>query len=221
MNECQTGINYGFAGAISQAMTNGCFPACATALKRGKGHVSMDEIKVGDEVLCISPDGSLGFEPVVAFAHLLRASRGFAFDFVEVSIDDTLASLFIHPDHMLLLKKANSCTADYVAASTVEPGDLVSCVWFDGTVIERRVERVGNVSQKGLYCPITRSGTIVVNGVVCSCYAPPTKSLGFSVPHRTAHAAMAPVRLQYAVTGQGFDKEGINPICQFLLAAFN
>jgi len=54
------------------------------------------------------------------------------------------------------------------------------------------VRSVDRVCVAGAFAPLTASGQLLVNGVLCSCYAPPA---AWTVPHSACHAAMLPVRL--------------------------
>ncbi|KAJ8003967.1 hypothetical protein DPEC_G00153910 [Dallia pectoralis] len=75
-----------------------------------------------------------------------------------------------------------------------------------------RVSRVGVREDVGVYAPLTRHGTLAVNGVVVSCYA-------VVDGHGMAHWAFAPFRLLYHWTGFGgghFGDIGIHWYSQLL-----
>lgn len=47
----------------------------------------------------------------------------------------------------------------------------------------------------GLFAPLTLSSSVLVDGLLCSCFAPPEE---LHVSHGLCHAAMAPLRLWHA-----------------------
>lgn len=82
-----------------------------------------------------------------------------------------------------------------VYASDVRPGQCV--------VSTRETEQQGQLSQvtriqiqehKGVFAPLTRHGTVVVNGIVSSCYAAVDQ-------HWLAHWAFGPLRVLYSWGG--------------------
>jgi len=83
---------------------------------------------------------------------------------------------------------------DYVKAGEVSNTDrLLACdvgTNATGGVWAEQIKSIANVESLGVYAPITTTGTVVVNGIVASCYA----AVG---SHRAAHAAMKPVRSQW------------------------
>ncbi len=77
-----------------------------------------------------------------------------------------------------------------VTAQDVRPMDSVFVVCPDLSMRKQRVVSVERVVGRGLYCPHTTGGSLVVDGVLVSCYTnllPPT----------IAHQALAPVRFLY------------------------
>ena len=216
--ECVTSVQTAYKSGISQALAStggGCFPMNARVLCKSKGSVTMDDLSVGDLVMTASECG-IAYSPIVSFAHLFRGSRGISFEFVEITLSDGTV-LPIHQDHMLPFSTSDGAVA-YLPAGEVKRGDQLKCLWIDGGFKTTLVERVAITYQKGLYCPITENGTIVVNGVLCSCYSPPSKAIGFRITHEAAHMILSPLRVRYSLFKQGFQDEGVDPYCKALLA---
>lgn len=214
MKECSEAIRaaYGKAGG-HHVRAAGCFPANATVCKKGTGSICMDALCVGDEILVADSEGNLVYEPVLTFLHLFRGSRNVLFEYIKVT--HSAGELVIHPDHLLNVTR-RGLTA-YMAARDLVPSDFISSVWIDGSFSLSSVTAVEHVSQKGLYCPLTYSGTIVVDGVWCSCYSPPPKEwLGYVATHETCHFSVLPLRLHGGAPGPG--TEGVHPYCQVLIS---
>ena len=93
-------------------------------------------------------------------------------------------TILLSPQHLIFRKQNSTSSVSVIFASEIEPGDLVSngSDSFDETVI-----RVTMVTEKGVYAPLTLEGTMIVDGVLVSCYASWHS-------HDAAHLAMAPLR---------------------------
>ena len=77
----------------------------------------------------------------------------------------------------------------------VKVGDLL-CTSRGPSVVKFIEEDVESV---GVFAPLTTSGLIMVNEVLCSCYAPPLGlidrvGLSISEAHDLSHCSMAPLR---------------------------
>lgn len=69
-------------------------------------------------------------------------------------------------------------------------------------------------AHKGLYAPVTMTGTIVVDSVVASCY-------GNHPNHALSHMIFAPIRWAYSITpwlydGDAVTADGSHPYVSFL-----
>ena len=128
-----------------------CFTAHSTVEVFGKGRVSMRDLCVGDEVL-VSPGV---FEPVTMWLHR-DETRGMP----TVSLITPHQTLECSLDHFVMDGRGLP-----VKAGTA-PHQLTL---GNGSVTDVLSVRHGHAS--GLYAPLTASGKIVVDGVVCSCFA--------------------------------------------------
>lgn len=84
-----------------------------------------------------------------------------------------------------------------IRAKDVATGDVITTVSHNGTFVESIVTSVKIVHLTGVYAPLTESGTIVVEGVLCSCYAVVNS-------HNLAHAAFLPLRILYRIRDNGY-----------------
>ncbi|XP_017279299.1 indian hedgehog signaling molecule a [Kryptolebias marmoratus] len=202
------------------AKTGGCFPGEAQVMIEGGGTKYMRDLLPGDHVLASSTaDGhpSLLYSPVVSFLDRQpNATKTFYIIGTKAGVNISLTAA-----HLIF---ATDCegglnTSDWretsqerqpfgsvwqgsglggrlrtVFASEVHPGQ---CVF---TSTDRRNSKLSVVTfveeQKstGLYAPLTQHGSIVVNGVLASCYAAVDS-------HHLSHWALAPLRLFYKMIG--------------------
>lgn len=67
-------------------------------------------------------------------------------------------------------------------------------------VTSTRVESVHYVNEKGVYLPLTSSGTLFVGGVFVSCYGQTVPAV-LRYSHKTAHKVMKPsiIALRYGI----------------------
>ncbi|ROT75640.1 hypothetical protein C7M84_005818 [Penaeus vannamei] len=190
-----------------------CFPGDSTVLTPS-GVVSLDRLSVGDLVLAGDDDKVAIWSPVVAW--LDRRPH------VEAQYLTLATSagprLTLSSSHVLLGGQGPRLASKF--AGEVKAGDVVVAMGEEGAVepspfgdgsarplSPANVTEVIPVIKKGAYVPLTKSGTIFVDGVLASCYA--------SVTHDLAHAALSPIRWapEWAVGGQ---REGTMPFVSLL-----
>jgi hypothetical protein len=118
---------------------------------------------------------SEGYQPYIGSMH----DAG-----VEATLVLTIStgrSVELTPDHLIKTE------AGFVRAATVKVGTNVATVNEDGEESMRPVLHIASGSSQ-VAAPLTRSGTVVVHGVVLSCHAA-------ILSHAVANAVLAPVRL--------------------------
>ena len=158
----------------------------------------------------MTPQGNAIFSEVVTFLHYER--KPFA---TYLAIQTECGSVLHVSGNHLVFTTPDVTTLKFKAvfASFLQPGDYIPGIESSNTQIQpTRVTKITSVRKQGVYAPMTRCGTIVVDGSVASCYA--------SYPsHAVAHAVMAPLRIYYIITKQHCGlpiKEGVNPYASFL-----
>jgi len=163
-----------------------CFPADSSVVTP-QGVKRMSELRLGDKVRVVNPNGSVQWSDVCAWAH--REPTKVA-KYLKLTTSNTGRQITMSPEHLVAVAKQGKI--DYVQAGTVRPGDrLLACDTAAQTgatpVWQETVHRIDLVESLGVYAPVTLTGTISVDGVAASCYAG-THS------HTAAHAALKPVR---------------------------
>uniref|UniRef100_A0AAY4EYG1 Hedgehog protein n=1 Tax=Denticeps clupeoides TaxID=299321 RepID=A0AAY4EYG1_9TELE len=167
------------------AETGGCFPGSAwVTMEDGKQRL-MRDLHPGDRVLASSEsDGSGGllYSEVLAFLDYNPTTRK---HFYIISTEE---------------EAKGNCSGSAgklrtIFASDAQPGQCVLAAQGQGSKQHlTRISRVSFWEDKGVFAPLTAHGTIVVNGVLASCYAVVDKQ-------QLAHWAFGPLRLLYHWTG--------------------
>ncbi|XP_059417610.1 indian hedgehog B protein-like [Carassius carassius] len=159
------------------AKTGGCFPASALVTVEDGSVKTMDSLHPGEKVLASSEsDGSglLIYSEVIAF---LDRDPFAEKQFYAIETDSG-AKLSLTAAHLLFVSEGNcsgpvaNAELKSVFASDVLPGQcVVSTRGAEQQGHLSRVSRIQIQEDKGVFAPLTRHGTVVVNGIVSSCYA--------------------------------------------------
>ena len=165
-------------------------------LENGK-RKKMSDLKVGDSVLTVDENGGLTYSPIILHLHRSLRETG---NFLSITTN-TGQSINLTPQHLVYRKTKvdvkdemkkhydiNSFRA--VFASIIKEGDWI-LVYDTHTTL--RMSRVINVEKNflvGLFSPLTFQGSIVVDGVLASCYS------DFD-SHEIQHLSFAPFRWIY------------------------
>ncbi|KAG9335565.1 hypothetical protein JZ751_004469 [Albula glossodonta] len=186
------------------AKTGGCFPGRAQVTTEGGAVKAMRDLRPGERVLASSPtpDGrvELIYSEVITF--LDRDPTAWK-HFVVIRTEHG-ARLSLTAAHLLFVMEGNcsgvaAATARTIAifASEARPGQcvLTTAAGEEGSIVNlSRIAQVGLREDRGAFAPLTQHGTLVVDGVLASCYAALDG-------HQLAHWALAPLRLLYRWTG--------------------
>ena len=163
----------------------GCYPASAIVCDIGGRRRRMDSLKIGEEVQVIISN-EIRFEPVITFIH---HQPDVMQEFLKITTIKNNA-LKITEDHLLFIEKMGQVAA--IPARNLEVGDTVY-VRGKHSVEMDAVQSISTVYEKGVYAPVTLSGTILVNDVHTSCY--------FDVlSHEWSHKAMGVARAVHYVS---------------------
>ena len=93
----------------------------------------------------------------------------------------------------------------YVAAKDVQVGDVLRVMSREGEMINSVVEGVKVEMKQGFYAPMTEAGTLLVNGVLSSCYANVRS-------HALAHWAMGVLRMYDAMVRSLWSSESVDMV---------
>lgn len=183
------------------AKSGGCFPGDTLVTLEGGATKPMRDLRLGDRVLTSAAADSFGplvYSPVLSFLDRQpNTTKSFFVIGTRAGLNITLtaAHLIFVTDCPSLAGETRKDSAGElrtVFASEVRPGQCVLTAQNEAalSVVTFVEERSGS----GLYAPLTHSGSIVVNGVLASCYAALDS-------HRLAHWVLAPLRFFYSLMG--------------------
>ncbi|XP_070968915.1 indian hedgehog B protein-like [Oncorhynchus clarkii lewisi] len=212
------------------AKSGGCFPGGAWVTLEDGGQRLIQDLQPGERVLASSgSDGSgeLVYSEVLTFLDRDPATRK---EFYTIGTEGGV-SLSLTAAHLLFVSKGNCSegaeptpgSMRTVYASDARPGQCVLTT-VSGEGVGKgeegrkdvghlsRISRVSVQEDKGVFAPLTRHGTLSVNGMVASCYA-------VVDGHDLAHWAFAPLRLLHRWTGSAgghFGDTGVHWYSQLL-----
>jgi hypothetical protein len=187
------------AGSFAAGWLRLCFPNFAIVYTPN-GPKKVSELQIGEEVKVMQHDNTVGWSPVIGWCHKDIEQDA---SFLEL-MTSTQQTITLSPDHLLPVvrngKKHRSLRhhevdgAEYMKAGEVVQGDSVLQVTTTASGEERfqcvPVTSARTIESRGIFAPLTMTGTVVVDNIAASCYA--------SVPsHAAAHAAVAPVRAAF------------------------
>ncbi|MEQ2180323.1 hypothetical protein GOODEAATRI_000202 [Goodea atripinnis] len=180
------------------AKSGGCFPGNASVTLESGAQKSICDLQPGERVLAsLGSHGDLVFSEVLTFLDQDPTTlRLFVTLQTEAGVQISLTAA-----HLIFASQKNCSEGTAPApgvlrtmyASDARPGQCV-LVSDGGPGHLSRISRVGMKVTRGAFAPLTRQGTIVVDGVMASCYAVVDQ-------HGLAHWAFAPLRLMYSWTG--------------------
>ncbi|XP_067026821.1 uncharacterized protein [Acropora muricata] len=166
-----------------QNKRGGCYPASATFVDVAGRRRQMESLLLGEEVQVITNKGVTS-KPVITFIH--RQPDLFQ-EFLQITTLRYKKILKITEDHLIFVEKNGKEAA--IPARDVKIGDMVYVnVGGQETLEKDAVQGVSIVFEKGVYAPVTLSGTILVNDVYTSCYFDVLSHVWF---HRAMGAARA------------------------------
>jgi len=163
-----------------------CFPGEAIAQVR-EGKVPVRDLKVGSEVLVSTGEGDLTYEPVLGFLHYQRGQSDVNSTFVTIVHDH---GVFRASAGHIVFVRSGSGQADKTVGD-LRIGDEIYDVTVgssiqEATVAPSKIQEVRvETTTSGMFAPLTRSGTVVIDGTLASIYASPN---GMSLPHSAVHA---------------------------------
>lgn len=203
----------------SPTQSDACFSGESIVMVQGRGHVKMSDLTLGDMVQV----AGYKYEPIYSFGHY-KAETWATFLQIHVKEDDNWMI-----DGPLELTSAHLVLTDmngFVPASSIKVGDSIMMASFGSTSSSLTaaivVNSINKVTRKGVFAPFTKSGTIVVNGIIASSFVAfqnsATLKIGTfdtGVPYQyMAHAFEGPHRFYctyvLSCANETYDAEGIS-----------
>lgn len=164
----------------------GCFPEASFVRLEGGRTKTMKELRIGDKVAAMDASGRLVYSKVVTFLDIKPNSSS---TFITIQTKNPAAEVAITESHLIYQINKHALQETALFARDLKVGDFVYV--RSGTGLEKftagRVTSVKWSHGKGSYAPLTETGNIVVDNILCSCYA-------VISDQRVAHLSFAPLR---------------------------
>ncbi|XP_064290895.1 indian hedgehog protein [Passer domesticus] len=186
------------------AKTGGCFPGRALATLEDGAQTPLWALRPGQRVLAMDGAGRPTYSDFLAF--LDKEPRALT-TFHVIETQEPPRRLVLTPTHLLFVAENASAPAARfrpIFASLVQPGHFVLVAAGGGSLQPAEVVRVWDRRDVGAYAPLTRHGTLVVDGVVASCFA-------LVQEQQLAQMAFWPLRLYHSLVGwPGVQGDGVH-----------
>ena len=154
----------------------------------------MSQLQLGERVLTLDARGALTYSDVILFFHKDAETKT---QYLQLETDSghrltITANHLMHSSTTPIQNTQNAATETQITfARNIARGHYI--LYTDLASQSVKTECVANVTvvrTRGMYAPLTKHGTIVVENYVTSCYAHINS-------HSIAHACLAPMRLVY------------------------
>ncbi|XP_030768223.1 sonic hedgehog protein A [Sitophilus oryzae] len=166
------------------AKYGGCFTGESTVLTSTGVQRPLSQLRVGESILATDPSTKkLVFSEVLLFLDYDPTQNR---QFLHITLKSG-RTLTVTPNHLVSLTDGRTVFAEtLVVNQKLLVSDSVE------TLNEDIIINITRVYRRGVYAPLTRAGTVVVNGIVASCYATVDSQ-------DIAHYAFMPLRLVWNV----------------------
>ncbi|CAJ0954134.1 unnamed protein product [Ranitomeya imitator] len=189
--------------------SGGCFPGTAMVTLAGGQRKSLSEIQLGDKILTTDETGQVTTTEVLLYLHKDQEKLA---TFVVIEAEGHPYRLRLTPHHLLFVSKNPPADFMPIYAHRVQVGEYVQ-IYVNGTqLVPSKVMNVSVQEEIGVFAPLTTHGTLLVDGILTSCYA-------IIEWHELAHSSFAPLRFLYnmfSIFPEFVDSDGIHWYCYFL-----
>ncbi|KAM4689806.1 sonic hedgehog protein [Discoglossus pictus] len=186
------------------AKSGGCFPASATVTLENGAKKAVKDLGPGDRVLAADGLGRLVYSDFLMFIDKQEQVKKLYYVIETAQPGEKVRLTAAHLLFVSQHEENGTTSFKSIFASNIRPGDQVY-------IVDRNLMRLKSVQVKkvyfeedtGAYAPLTTHGTVVVDGVLASCYA-------VIEDHRWAHMAFAPLRFAFDLVSFIFPKDYIS-----------
>ncbi|PKC10250.1 hypothetical protein RhiirA5_355731 [Rhizophagus irregularis] len=195
----------GYGAVENMGSGAACFAAHSKVTLQNGNVTNISELVIGDYVCCGFENGKQIFSEVLLFIH---ADHDAVTEFLLIDFmkqDGTQGTLCVTPEHHIFL---NNGGTDF--AKNIIPNKTQFFISSGEKLISVTSTRISNERKKGYYSPLTQSGTILVDEVLCSCYssAPPYQAL--------FNFVLAPLKIYTKIFPSNYLDKEIHPYVKFL-----
>ena len=174
-----------------------CFPASAQVQLVSGGSRAVSNLKAYDQLLTLGLDRSgkkvtkAKASPFYTYLHFEKEATS---EFFVLKCENGL-ELSISGAHLLFKRNAEGKVSRAIMAKNIEIGDNLLHMNENKVIENVKVLGIEIKTLQGVFAPLTKSGTLIVDGFLVSCYAHVDS-------HIQAHASMAPLRLWYQLNSK-------------------
>ncbi|KAK0089569.1 hypothetical protein PV325_006698 [Microctonus aethiopoides] len=158
----------------SMGKSGGCFPGNSLIRSSEGEEKPLSEVKIGERIAALDTNGNIVYSEVIAF---LDRSPEEKRQFVTFTTSSG-RQLTLTPAHLIPVVSNNHQSSEIIFAERVKIGDRIliqdSNISNEIGGFRLRWDSVIDIKltlENGVYAPLTREGTVLVNDVVASCYA--------------------------------------------------
>lgn len=160
-----------------------CFPSGAKVQLAANSTKKVEDLKQGDKIVTFDENGSLIEDEIIGFLHY-EVNKNFTF--LEIKTSNYEENLLISKNHIIFEKEEGS-----KLAKELNFNSSLLHLQTNGNMNSQKIIEIATVIKKGAFAPLTKSGTLLVNGRLVSCYANHKN-------HNLAHKAFGMLRFMYS-----------------------
>jgi len=179
----------------------GCFGPKGTVETR-EGVKTISELLIGDEIRTSADN--LDNSEFTEFLGWLDRQESSPVKMLQIFTTDNTPAVTLSASHVVFTTNSTKYAGDLVSGDTLLHWDGVK-------MVELEITEITPSHESGFWAPLTRSGTLLVDGFLMSCYA--------SYPHKVSDVAMAPVKAMSMTLlddEESQHKDGARKIVQFM-----
>jgi len=155
---------------------NFCF-APTSLVETREGMKTIPELRIGDEIRTSSDNLNTEFTEFLGWLDRQKSSPA---QMLEIFTSNNSSTVTLSASHVVFTSSTTKYAGDLV------PGDIL--LHWDGVVMEEQeVSEIRTSMVTGFWSPLTRTGTLLVDGYLMSCYA--------SYPHQLSELALLPAKI--------------------------
>ena len=200
-----------------------CFSGSST-VQTLRGTLSVRDLKLGDSVLTQRPGQAAHFTEV---RNQHTVSDSFLFQFlgwldrsasklaILLNVSTNSSSITLSASHVIF-RATKSGSIESIYAGDLQKGDKLVKSKSDKLMEEEEVVNIETVRESSYWAPLTKDGTLLVDGFLASSYA--------SYPHQASEMLMAPVKMFPKLLlddDNSQHKDGVRKVVKVLKAVAN
>ena len=198
--------DYHNSDAIQLRMANlngeGCFSGRSAVLLADGNLKSMKDLQIGDELLTANKS-VIGKAKICSFLHYEPETIA---TFLQFRLKNGTVLEVTH-EHMIAVYSRQNHQTAFLLAQNAAVGDCL-VEYQNGIMALEEIVEIALIEEKGIYAPLTTSGTLIVNSCLASCYASFESQM-------LCHLAMLPLIIYTSVHKQE-PTVGIHSYCRTL-----